>query len=348
MIEIDGSIGEGGGQVLRTALALSVCLNKPVRIYNIRAKRKPPGLRPQHLTAVKALADLSRAEVRGLKVGSCEVLFRPKGKYSGSYYFDIGTAGSISLVLQAILPATSFFPRPLEISIRGGTDVSKSPLIDYVRFVFLPILRKMGYEIEIEIKQRGHYPRGGGLVTTRIHPVRDLKSLTLTSQGAIRKIEGISHCVRLPAHVAERQAKAAEEYLKSSGYTEIEVKREWYPPERDKHLGPGSGIVLYALTSTGAIIGSDALGEKGKPAEVVGREAATKLVDQIKSNMPVDMHLADMLIPFLAIAKGASKISVAKITSHLLTNIRVTEEITSVRFLVDGKLGSRGTISTKS
>lgn len=325
-------MGEGGGQVLRTAIALSALSMKPVKVYNIRAKRSNPGLRPQHLTGIKMLAKIANAEVQGLYVNSMTITFNPKQCQAGKFEFNIGTAGSISLILQTVLPVLAFAPGKTELKIIGGTDVKWSPPIDYMKNIFIKYLEKMSYKVKIEVIRRGHYPRGGGIVRVTTQPVKKLKPINITERGEIIKIKGISHCVKLPRHVAERQRKAAIEILRKAGYTNIEIETEWYEPSRNKHLGPGSGIVLWAITDKGAIIGADALGERGKRAEEVGREAAQKLLKEINSNAPIDSHIADMLPPYMAVADGKSKIKVSKLTLHAKTNMKVVEKILGVRF----------------
>ncbi|MDK2383414.1 MAG: RNA 3'-terminal phosphate cyclase, partial [Candidatus Korarchaeota archaeon] len=170
LIRIDGSYGEGGGSILRYALSLSAVTLKPVEVYNIRAKRKKPGLRPQHLNAVMALAKLTEAHVEGARVGSTRVLFVPKNKRGGSFEVDISTAGSVTLVIQALLPACLTSDSDVRFLIRGGTDVPMAPPIDYMREVFLPNLTMMGAHAEIRLIRRGHYPKGGGLVELRVWP----------------------------------------------------------------------------------------------------------------------------------------------------------------------------------
>jgi RNA 3'-terminal phosphate cyclase (ATP) len=342
MLEISGDILEGGGQILRTSLALATLLGKDLHIYNIRGRRKPPGLRPQHITGIKAVAGISKAKVIGLEIGSQEFFFRPQKVMGGNFRFEVGTAGSISLILQAVIPTTAFSSIPTKISISGGTDVKWSPTIDYMRLVVLPILSKMGVTAQIAIKRRGHYPKGGGEVLATIEPIRRLSPLQQINMGEITKTGGISHCVNLPIHVAERQARAAVNYLAKADIKTVEVKID---REHLSGLGPGSGIMLYAMFSTGSRLGSDALGEKGKPAEKVGEEAAEKLLDELRSNMCLDRHTGDMVIPYMALAEGESMITVSKITLHTLTNIRISELITGVKFNINGKPDYPGTIS---
>ncbi|MCK5389167.1 MAG: RNA 3'-terminal phosphate cyclase, partial [Candidatus Thorarchaeota archaeon] len=293
MIEIDGSYGEGGGQILRTSISLSALTLKPVRITGIRAGRKKPGLRRQHLAGIELTSWLVGAKVKGLEVGSTEVEFHPKERKGGVFSYDVGTAGSISLVLQAVLPPAILSPEPLTFKIKGGTDVSWSPPLDYLREVFTPMLQKMGTKVEIIQELRGHYPKGGGQVSVSVIPVDGIDAMDFSEFGDIVGVSGISHCVRLPGHVADRQAVSAEEVIQNNGIKVDEIKRESYPKGNDPHLGPGSGIVLWAESNTGIRIGSTNLGARGKRAEIVGEEAAEKLVIELNTGKAIDSHLCD-------------------------------------------------------
>ncbi len=327
-IVIDGSMGEGGGQILRTAIALSSVLLKPVKIINIRAKRKNPGLRPQHITAIRVAATLTDAKTEGVYVGSREIIFIPQRHKGGMFKFNIGTAGSISLVMQAVLPVILFSPRKTCIDIIGGTDVSWSPPIDYMRFVFSELIKKIGVEVVIKLLRRGHYPRGGGRVIFCVDPIDYIKPIKLIDRGAIIQISGLSHAVKLPRHVAIRQAEAAKKIIQEKyPNVEVNIDIEWYEPSKDKHLGPGSGITVWAVCEK-SILGGDSIGVRGKPAEKVGIEAALKLIEDLDSGKALDRHLSDMIIPFLALAKGESKIAGARLTMHTYTNVLVVKAIT--------------------
>jgi RNA 3'-terminal phosphate cyclase (ATP) len=342
MLVVDGSIGEGGGQILRYTLALSALLRKPVKIVNIRAKRRNPGLQPQHLASVKAVSILADAEVEGAYKGSMELIFKPRALRGGEYLFDVGTAGSVSLVLQSLLPILPFLDRKTRIEIRGGTDVPMSPPIDYIRYVLVPLVKKIGVDMDVEIIRRGHYPRGGGIIRVTVNPTVRLEAIELIEREDIEFIGGRSHCVKLPSHVAERQAKSAKNYLISKGIDKpVNIEIEYYEFSKDPHLGPGSGIVLYAKTLN-SVLGGDSLGEKGKPAEVVGREAAEKLFNELSSGAAVDRHAGDMLIPLLALAKGISKISVPEITLHAQTALEIIKILMNVE--ADVKSSNRGFI----
>ncbi|MEB3779139.1 MAG: RNA 3'-terminal phosphate cyclase [Desulfurococcales archaeon] len=325
LLEIDGSMGEGGGQILRTAVALSAVLGKPIRIYNIRAKRSNPGLRPQHLNAVRAVASICNARVEGASVGSRELIFIPGEIKGGSLYIDIGTAGSISLVLQALLPAAAFSPRPVRLRIRGGTDVKMAPTIDYMREVLTRLLSMMGYRVEIRVLRRGHYPRGGGLVEAIIpDPPNGFKARNFTERGKLKGIWGRSHAVKLPRHVAERQARSASMIIEERLGVRPDVEVEAYEPDRDPHLGPGSGVTLWAVFED-SVMGSDALGERGKRAEVVGSEAAVKLVEDIKTGAVLDRHAGDMIPVYLALTGRPTEIFGAKLTMHTVTIFKLLE-----------------------
>jgi RNA 3'-phosphate cyclase len=339
LVDIDGSLGEGGGQILRTSLALAAVLQKKIRIFNIRSGRQVPGLRPQHFAAVKALAEICQASLHGLNVGSTEVTFEPGKPISGEFRFDVGTAGSISLVLQTLMPLLPFLADETRIEINGGTDVKWSPPIDYVRLVTLPILARLGYVASLEVLRRGHYPRGGGRVRFLSKPCLSLTGLNGLVRGNVSRILGISHATNLPGHVAERQAAAAQQVISEKGLLRPEVQTD---VENDQQVGPGSGIVLAATGDSGAILGGDCLGERGVPAEKVGILAAEKLIEDVEPQTFLDRHMGDMIVPYLALAKGESRVGVSRVTQHLLTNIRVVEALTLASLEVPGKLGEPG------
>ena len=337
---VDGSYGEGGGQILRTTVAISCIIGEPVKIVNIRAKRPQPGLKRQHMTAIKAAATLCSAEVEGLKLGSRTLTFRPGSIKGGNYRFDIGTAGSITLVLQTITPIMAYSPQPVEVTITGGTDVPWSPPIDYFRNVIAWHLRDMGYELSMALLRRGHYPRGGGMV--RVHvlkPPRSLTHINKVRRGEVRVIKGISHCVKLPKHVAERQAKSAKATLIQGGVrAPVEIQLEYYEPRQDPHLGPGSGIVLWAEAGN-TVIGADALGAKGKRAEVVGSEAAQKLLKELATGAALDRHMSDNILLYAALAEGESRVGGSELTMHAHTVIWLIRQLLSVNVELSGGLG---------
>jgi RNA 3'-terminal phosphate cyclase (ATP) len=345
MIEIDGSFGEGGGQILRSSLALAAVLGTEVRIFNIRAGRSEPGLKAQHLTGAKAVANLCNASYRGLEIGSTELVFRPGSIEGGVFRFDVGTAGSITLVLQALMPLLPFAPREVTLEVRGGTDVKWSPPIDYLRLVTLPLLEKMGALVSLRIVTRGYYPKGGGVVKVSSVPSGSLKSVVGLEGGRVNSIVGVSHAVKLPAHVAERQATAAVHLIREKGLPgpEIEIQSS----KNSFHLGSGSAIVLAARLENSAVVGGDCLGERGKPAEEIGRVAAHTLLEEIESGSFLDRHMGDMIVPYLALAEGVSDVSVSRITQHTLTNIKVAEIVAGVQFDLAADLGRPSRLRVK-
>lgn len=342
MIEIDGSYGEGGGQILRTSISLSALTLRPVRVTNIRANRPQPGLKKQHLGGVELTARLVNANVDGLKVGSTEVEFQPKERSGGEFVLDVGTAGSISLLLQAALLPATLAPNPVTFKLRGGTDVNWSPPIDYLREVFVRVLAKLGPSIEIRQIRRGHYPRGGGEVVCRVAPVQHLKNIKSVHFDKVKEISGISHCVRLPEHIAARQAASATDILQERLGIKAVIRTESYPKNNDPHLSPGSGIVIWAIAENSSVLGADGLGEKGERAELVGTKAALRLVDELSTGKAIDSHLCDMIVPYLAVAEGVSEVGVTEITSHLMTNVWTIKKILGTKIEIDGDIGDSG------
>ncbi len=329
MIEIDGSYGEGGGALLRVATALAAYTGKSVHINHIRANRPKTGLMPQHLHAVKAVSQLSQARVEGMEIGSERIEFHPQKLVGRDFEVDVKTAGSISLVLQAVMIPAMRADKPFKVTVQGGTDVRWSPLMDYLKNVTLPVLDLLGYPVQVEIERRGYYPRGGGLVHLEVTPTPQLKALKLT-QLKVERIQGISHATRLPRHVAQKQADRASQILTKQGYDadiEVEVNQD--------ALGSGSGIVLWSEGQ--GRVGGSALGERGKRAEKVGEEAAQELLFHLEREAPLDRYLSDQIIPYLALA-GDSQVKVAEITPHTLTNIHVAEKITGVSFHMEDEL----------
>ncbi|MGC9517358.1 MAG: RNA 3'-terminal phosphate cyclase [Methanomicrobiales archaeon] len=338
MITIDGSYGEGGGAIVRTATALSALKTIPIKINNIRAARPNKGLAPQHLTAIKALSKISEASISGLKIGSPEICFYPETISGGSFKIDVKTAGSVTLVIQSLMIPSIFADSAIKFEIIGGTDVRWAPSIDYLSNVTMPILRSFGYDSTIKLIKRGYYPRGGGIVKININPVKKLNPINLTTLE-IDTIKGISHCSNLPCHVAQRQAQSAKEILANIGY-DVDIKVEC----DNNSLGPGSGIVLWSEGNS-RIAGSD-IGAPGKRAELVGKNAANELKYHLSKKAPVDKYMGDQLIPYMAIT-GDSTIKTCELTDHTLTNIYVAEKITDKEFQVEGKIGETALITVK-
>jgi len=268
--------------------------------------------------------------VRGAELNSRELWFTPRKIKGGKIEAEIGTAGSIPMLLMTVLPICAFAENTVHLRVsKGGTDVQHSPTINYMRFVFLPTLRRMGLNAALTVQKYGYYPKGMGEVTLTVEPCTTLKPILLESFGKIKAVKGISVCTFLAdRRVAERQAKAANQYLRERGYTaDIQIVNDKSNP-----MQKGSSIVLWAETDTGVIIGADAIGEIRKTSETVGKEAAEKLVAELSTKPTVDIHLADMLIPYAALAKGKSAFLSRTISEHLETNIWLAEKILETKF----------------
>lgn len=335
MIEIDGSFGESGGQILRTSLALSAVTQKPLHIFNIRKGRKNPGLQVQHLEAVKSMKALCNADVSGANLHSTELTFHPSKISSGHVEITIPTAGSIGLVLQSIMIAAAHAEKKVSIDINGGATNGKWAMpMNYAKHVLLPLLKKMGYDASIEILKYGYYPRGGAEVKVEIHHT-ELKPLELTERGGLVSIEGISHASSFLKNksVAERQAKAAAEIIKKELGVEPSISINY-----SDTLNPGSAIELFARAEN-TVLGSDGLGEIRKRAEDVGKEAADRLIEELKTAAAVDEHAEDQLLPYMALAaeSGESRIKVHHLTNHTRTNIWVIEQFLPVKLEIDEK-----------
>jgi RNA 3'-terminal phosphate cyclase (ATP) len=330
LFEIDGSQKSGSGTILRLAVALAAATSEPLHIYNIRQNRPQRGLKPQHLEAVLTAAKLCNAEVKGATLGSKELWFKPREVNGGNFEAEIGTAGSIPMLLTATLPICIFAKDTVRLHVaKGGTDVSHSPTINYLRHVFLPALKKMGLEASITVHKYGYYPKGMGEVTMTVKPPMSLQPIGLNEFGRLKSVKGVSVCTFLADRkVAERQAKAASQYLSEKGYTAgIQVVNDTSNP-----FQKGSSITLWSETSTGAIIGADAIGELKKTSETVGTEAAEKLYAEISRTPTVDVHLADMLVPYMALAEGTSTLLTREVSDHLETNVWLAEKMLKVRF----------------
>ena len=329
MLEIDGSQKSGSGTILRLSLALAGVLGEPLHIYNIRQRRGQPGLRPQHLESVLTASKLCNAEMKGATLGSRELWFKPDGIVSGEVRAEIGTAGSIPMLLLTILPLCAYAKGAVSVQVvKGGTDVRHAPTINYLKYVLLPMLERMGLKASLTVRKYGYYPKGMGEVLLEIQPCFKLTSIRLEEFGTVEELRGVSICTFLEDRkVAERQAKAANRYFKDhSCEAKIQVVND-----RSNPLQKGSSLVLWAETSTGALHGGDAIGELRKPSEVVGREAAENLFREIEAQATVDVHLADMLVPYIALAEGNSVYLTRDVTDHLDTNMWLAQKILDVK-----------------
>jgi len=329
MIELDGATFEGGGQLMRTAVALAAITKKPCRVFNIRKNRPKPGLMTQHLLGLQSLVELCNGKLEGDYLGSKEVRFYPGEIKKEKISLTIGTAASITLILQSLIPPALSAPEPVKIIFNGGaTDTFFSPTIDYFRYVFLKILKKIGTKVEINILRRGYYPEGGAKVEVKVFPAK-LKNLNLTERSSLKKIlviSGASNTLK-GKKVAERQLAGVREILGKLKLP-IEEKVEYYDT-----ACPGSQICLIAEFEN-TLIGTDNLGKLGKRAEDVGKEAALELLREQKSESCLDRHLADQILPYMALSKGKSQVTVSEITDHCKTNIWVIEKFIEGKFKI--------------
>ncbi len=340
-MQIDGNYGEGGGQILRTTLSLSCILKKPVQIINIRKGRRIPGLQPQHLTSVSACKKISQAEVQGDSLQSVNLDFSPQEIKGGDFTFDVAekkrSAGSTSLILQTLFLPLSRCEERSNIKVLGGTHVPWSPPFNYMEEIFVPMLKKIGCEISLQIEKWGWYPKGGGEVHCTIQPTGRFSALDLTERGKLRKLSGISAVSNLPDSIAQRQKNQATKVLGAKGFSP-EIKLIQAPS-----IGQGTFLFLKAEFEN-SLAGFGALGERGKRAEKVADEACADFLDFMQSNTAVDSHLADQLIPYLALAEGKSTFTVSKITRHLSTNVWVVKQFLQTEISVEGEEGQQGTV----
>jgi RNA 3'-phosphate cyclase len=332
MIEIDGSQKSGSGTILRLSIALAAVKGQPLHITNIRQSRPQPGLKPQHLESVLAAAKLCNAEVKGATLGSRELWFTPQAIRGGSVEAVIETAGSIPMLFLSVLPICVSAQTPDRLYVaKGGTDTRHAPTINYMRNVLLPSLAKMGVEAEITVQRYGYYPKGMGEATLAVKPYSRLNPIMLEHFGSLKGIYGVSVCTFLAdRQVAERQAKAAQNRLAQNGYkADIQIVNDQSNP-----IQKGSSIALWAETDTGALVGADAIGELRKMAEDVGKEAAQTLLTELAAQPTVDEFLADMLIPYMALAEGKSAFLVQAVSEHIESNIWLMEKMLNSKFSI--------------
>lgn len=337
MLELDGSMGEGGGQVLRTALSLSLCLGRPFRMTQIRAARSRPGLQRQHLAAVTAAAQIGDAAVAGAELHSQTLSFSPRDVRPGEYRFDIGSAGSTTLVLQTVLPPLMLRPGPSRLVIQGGTHNPLAPPFEFIRDAFVPLLRRMGAAVDVELTRPGFYPVGGGELVSVIQPSPELQSLRLLDRGALASVTAVVWLSQLPLHIWEREADVLARGL-SLAPQAIHLHTQ-------QAAGPGNAVCV-SVTSSGVCEVFSAIGRKGLPAEKVASGVVQAVQEYLAATAPVGAHLADQLLLPLALAGGGEFLATA-LTLHAQTNaqvierfgvarVHITEETCGVRFRIEG------------
>ncbi len=336
-LSIDGSVGEGGGQVLRSSLTLALVTGRSFTLTNIRRGRAKPGLMAQHLKAVEAASQVGSARVEGARLGSQSLVFEPSGVLSGEFHFDIGTAGSTSLVLQTILPPLSFANTSSTITLIGGTHVPWSPCFHFLELHWLHYMRRIGFNFHLELELAGFYPQGGGRVRATVQPASALSPLRLTNRGSSKKIRGISAVANLDVRVAGRQKLQVLRRLSvAPAAIEIEIRRL---------SSPSRGTLLLLL---GEFENSQccfyALGALGKPAERVADEAVSEFLGFLATDGAVDHYLADQLVLPLAVARGTSEVRTSKVTQHLKTNAEIVKMFLPVSIEVDGEIGQPGSV----
>lgn len=335
MIHIDGSYGEGGGQILRTSLSLAAITGQPLRLGNIRAGRQKPGLAAQHLTAVRAAATICQAKVRGDALGSMTLEFIPGGSVqAGKYTFDVtearqgGSAGTVSLVLQTILLPLVLANGASAVTLRGGTHVSFSPPFTYIEQIYLAMLQRMGVQASSKLNAWGWYPQGGGEVELQVSGGSQLGGIDLLERGDLLQVRGLAVVTELPSHIPQRMASRAENLL-HEGSLKATVQ-----PLRARGIAPGAAIFLTAEYEHSKA-GFGALGRVGLPAEKVAEIACEELLQFHHTGAPVDVHLADQLLLPAALASEKSQYRVAEISQHLTTNAWVIEQFGIAQVTVD-------------
>ena len=340
-LEIDGNYGEGGGQILRSGLSLSAILGQPIRIKNIRAGRKRPGLAAQHLTCVNAVAAITSAEVIGGSLGSQALTFIPQEIRGGNYIFDVSdvrpSAGALSLIFQAIVLPLAHAEVASTVILRGGTHVPWSPTVHYLQEIFIPMAAQFGFQGSLKLNRWGWYPKGGGEVTANIQPTSEWCGVDLRVRGKLKEIRGISAASNLPTHVLNRQRSQSQKCMtRLISQVNIDLVE-------GESIGQGTLVFLKAEFENG-MAGFSALGARGKRAEKVADEVCQELEDFLASDTVIDPHLADQLVLPMALAQGESRFTTSRITRHLTTNIWLVQQFLPVRFEVNGTQGKSGEV----
>lgn len=334
MIEIDGSVYSGSGTLLRYAVALATLRGEPLHMTRIRAKREKPGLRPQHLQAVRACCSLSGGQLEGAEIGSLEIFYRPgKSLKDGDFQWDIGTAGSTTMLAFTLIPLALFAKRPSRFSIIGGLFQDFAPSAFHMQKVLIPILRRMGAEIRMEILRPGYLPRGQGHLMLEVQPLDGLlKPLLMIEQGTVKEIWGISLASHLEKEkVSERMANHGQKLLEEHGFRAgIEILHDQTAIQR------GAALFLKAETDTGCLLGADQSGKPGRRSERIAEFVVTSLLEDLRTKATTDRHLADQLILFVALASGTTQYLIPRLTEHVEANLWLVEKIFGAKVELQG------------
>jgi RNA 3'-terminal phosphate cyclase (ATP) len=336
-IELDGSAGEGGGQILRTALALSLITGRAFQLRNVRAGRSKPGLQPQHLTSVRAAASVGNAALRGASLNSSDLAFEPGTVSPGAYRFDVRTAGATGLVLHTVyLPLAVRGGEPSSLTLIGGTHVRTSPNFHFLDMTWRRYMELCGLHVKLRLVRPGFYPRGGGVVEAFIQPVDRPRAVKWFERGP-EGVTGFSAVAGLPSAIARRQARRATYRLEQVGIEALIREEEW-------EGGPGTVLALEVSGGPAPAL-FVAIGERGKPAERVADEAAEEAIAFLRAApAPVDVHSADQVVLPLALADGPSEYRVAMITRHLTTNVATIRRFIDRQITVEGAEGQSGVV----
>ncbi|XP_053614265.1 RNA 3'-terminal phosphate cyclase [Plodia interpunctella] len=330
IMDIDGSVLEGGGQILRIAISLSALLRRPVRVSHIRAGRKKPGLAAQHLNGIKLVGEMCQAKMKGVSIGSTQIEFWPGKIIGGQYMANTKTAGSTSLLLQVALPVALMADGPVTLDLIGGTNADMAPQIDYMDRIFKPLLHKFGADLQLTIHKRGYFPRGGGHVTAEISPVKQLQAVAMTEPGSLQRVSGAAFVAGvLPIKLAHMMGDGARRVLSDeTSVVDINCYKE-HPSVAPDNC---SGIILTLHLSSGCVIGGDALGNPKLDPFECGRRLADQLLALHKKQVCVDDHAQDQMILYMALAGGRSAVRSGEVTLHTKTAIHVAEHIAKVKF----------------
>ena len=349
MITVDGSQKSGSGTIVRDAVPFSVLTGEELYLTNIRARRQKPGLRAQHLRGIEASAHICRGHLAGAEIGSKEIRFKPgKAIHGGTFTWDIGTAGSTTMLALSIIPLALFADRPSHHMITGGLFQDFAPSIYHVQHVLLPILQLMGITVDIRIKQPGYVPRGNGQIEVNVFPVRErIKPLTLTDRGKPTGIRGIAlSSLLMERNVSDRMAQACRRRLQAKGYypiIDVVYDSKKNPAYQRVSVQAGASLAIWTETDTGCLIGSDMAGAPKRPAEFIGKQVARHLIDVLDTDATVDEHVADQLIPFAALADGCSTYVIPRMTDHIEARLWLVETMLGAKTEVkDNRLSVQG------